>query len=78
MMTVGDIRHVISTPHGFVLEINRNHGTIVCVEKPEHARSFDTASKAKAWLNRYADCGYGMNSETAYVVTIEVVPFFAD
>jgi len=63
------MRHVIHTPHGWVFEINRDHGIIVCVEEPESAKSFDTASKAQAWINRYADCGYGLNSESAFVVS---------
>ena len=61
-------RYAVRTPYGYVLDINRQHGTIVCVPTPQQARNWDTAGKAKQWLNWYADCGYGLNSESAAVV----------
>ena len=67
------MRYVIQVPYGYVLEINRDHGTIVCVAEQENARHWDTPSKAKQWLNRYADCGYGLNSESASIVGYETI-----
>jgi len=60
----------INTNTGYVVGINNTHLCVVTSFDVAHAKTFKTRGQAERYLNKNADCGYGLNSATASVVAL--------
>lgn len=60
-------RYAIKTPQGYVAGFNHTHQVVQVAGRPDRIKKFVSMTSALGFINRYADAGYGLESETAEV-----------
>ena len=56
---------------GYVTGFNGQFMIVQVTAKRSAGRKFKTAAQAAAWVRKYADAGFGMNSDRTKVVAAE-------
>jgi hypothetical protein len=59
--SIGGRMFVLSTSIGYVRSIRHPNGVVV-TSSASAAKKFATSKKAEQFVERYSDCGYGLNS----------------
>lgn len=60
-------RYAIKTPRGYIAGFSHTHQVVQIAGLPDRIKTFVSMTSALAFINRYADAGYGLESETAEV-----------
>ena len=59
--------YVIETPIGFVFGFNKTHQCVQVCGDVSQAKQWKREGNAYRFLEKYADCGYGLNLDDAKV-----------
>jgi hypothetical protein len=60
--------HIKSSENYHVAGFNSSYQCVQITDDLAHAKVFKTEKSANAFINKYANGGYGLNSDTAIIV----------
>jgi len=63
-------KFAIKTPNGLVAGYSASNMCIQTAGTADWVKLFITRKAAEKFMHKYSDCGYGLNSKTAEVITM--------